>query len=334
MLLINDSDTKRVLVRSEENRYEEVEWNEGYENGQFNGIIGLLYPNGTLKVQLTQNQQKMYKTPEIRECLWSDKEFYMRDCILNESAFAACDGSKKNNLFGRYCMLTDAGRSQSIRWKCSSNQWELNNVHTSEGYPFIMLMELIYKISYGLRRGKVVIYMDRRKLVKDMNSNCKKASIFSGDCGAIRSRFLQIKEKLEITIVVKFSNKETKILEQFKDNRGGFLIKECDVQSKLIRKRMENEEQDNNDITWVGNQSLVVNNTPCDRGIKELIRIIDSKQMLKQVYKDKFKKHHHLIDLEARNQFHGTTRSAIKCISGFNHYGARYSKINQDLPSK
>ena len=69
MLLINDSDTKRVLVRSEENRYEEVEWNEEYENGQFNGIIGLLYPNGTLKVQLTQNQQKMYKTLEIRECL-------------------------------------------------------------------------------------------------------------------------------------------------------------------------------------------------------------------------------------------------------------------------
>ena len=127
-----------------------------------------------------------------------------------------------------------------------------------------MLMELIYKISYGLRRGKVVIYMDRRKLVKDMNSNCMKASVFAGDCGAIRSRFLQIKEKLDISIVIKYSSKETKISEQFKDNRGGFLMTEYDVQSKLIRKRIENEEQDNNDITWVGNQSIVVNNTPYD----------------------------------------------------------------------
>ena len=54
-----------------------------------------------------------------------------------------------------------------------------------------------------------------------------------------------------------------------------------------------------------------------------MIWIIDSKQMLKQVCKDKFEKHHHLIDLEARNQFHGATRSAIKYMSEFNYYGAR-----------
>ena len=44
----------------------------------------------------------------------SDKEFYMRDCILFESAYAACDGSKKNNLFGGYCVMTDSNRNQSV----------------------------------------------------------------------------------------------------------------------------------------------------------------------------------------------------------------------------
>ena len=46
---------------------------------------------------------------------------------MNEAAYAACDGSKKDNLFSGYCIITDLGRSQSIRWKCSSNKWELNN---------------------------------------------------------------------------------------------------------------------------------------------------------------------------------------------------------------
>ena len=65
---MSDGDTKRVLVRSKANRCEEVERNEECENGQFDGIIGLLHHNGELKIQFTQNQFKMHKTPETREC--------------------------------------------------------------------------------------------------------------------------------------------------------------------------------------------------------------------------------------------------------------------------
>jgi len=63
-------------------------------------------------------------------------------------------------LFGGYCVITDLDRSHSIHWKCSSNKWELNNTQTSEGYPFMVLLELIYKVSVGLKRGKVVVYID------------------------------------------------------------------------------------------------------------------------------------------------------------------------------
>jgi len=57
---------------------------------------------------------KISKIPESK-CMLTDKEFYMRDCILNEVAYAACDGSKKNNLFGGYCVITDSNRNQSVR---------------------------------------------------------------------------------------------------------------------------------------------------------------------------------------------------------------------------
>ena len=52
---MSDNDIKRVYVRSDKNRYEEVEWIEEFEKGCFDGIIGLLYSNGILKIQFAQN---------------------------------------------------------------------------------------------------------------------------------------------------------------------------------------------------------------------------------------------------------------------------------------
>ena len=113
VLLINEDESKRVYVRTENNKFIETEWNEHFRSEYYDGIIGYLYPDGTLKVQFTQSQPKIYKSPE-REYMLTDKEFYMRDCILNESAYAACDGSKKNNLFGGYCVMTDSNRTKSV----------------------------------------------------------------------------------------------------------------------------------------------------------------------------------------------------------------------------
>ena len=100
-------------MRIDQNKYVETEWNEQYMKGNYVGIVGYLYSDGTLKVQFMQNQPKIPKSPE-EMCILSDKEFYMRDCILLESAYAACDGSKKNNLFGGYCVMTDSNRNQSV----------------------------------------------------------------------------------------------------------------------------------------------------------------------------------------------------------------------------
>ena len=95
------------------NRYNEVEWSKEIENGTYNRMIGLLYSNGTLKVQFIEEQITPTSIPE-ELCMLSDKEFYIRDCILNEAAYAVCDRSKKDCLFGGYCMITNAGRSKSV----------------------------------------------------------------------------------------------------------------------------------------------------------------------------------------------------------------------------
>ena len=56
------------------------------------------------------------------------------------------------------------------------------------------------------------------------------------------------------------------------DNRGGSLILECNTQSKLIRKRMETEQEDNKYITCLGNYALTINDVLRDRRVKEMIR--------------------------------------------------------------
>jgi len=46
-----------------------------------------------------------------------------------------------------------------------------------------------------------------------MSFRGKKSSQYAKDCGAIKSRFDEIQEKLEILIIVKYSSKEIKSLE-------------------------------------------------------------------------------------------------------------------------
>ena len=175
--------------------------------------------------------------------------------------------------------------------------------------------------------------MDRKNLIRGITAPPWKPSQCAQDCGAIKSRFDEIKKKLDITIVVKYSSKKVKEKEQFHNNRGGFLMLECDTQSKLIRRDMEKEQEDVVNIKHIGNHALLVDNIPCDRGVKELIRLIDSNRMAQQMCKNKFKENYHLIDIKARGQFQGATRSTVKCVIGHNHYGERHKLFNCKLPS-
>ena len=100
-------------------------------------------------------------------------------------------------------------------------------MQTTEGYPLMMLFELIYKVSAGLRKGKVVICVDWKHLMKEMSMGNRKASDFVKDCGAIKNRIMEIKEKLNITINLRHASKEIENGGKFEENRGEHLMLEC-----------------------------------------------------------------------------------------------------------
>ena len=123
MLIVHKIDkVKEACMLNEDNQtYNAVEWNGQYDDLDYRGIIAIFRLNGCLKVQFEESKEKVIELPEEMCCL-NDNEFYIRDCMLNHSACAACDGSKKDNLFGGCCVITDASRSKSIKKTCKSNR--------------------------------------------------------------------------------------------------------------------------------------------------------------------------------------------------------------------
>ena len=85
------------------------------------------------------------------------------------------------------------------------------------------------------------MHMDNKNLIKHVKEEKIKPSQHTQDCSAIKSRFDEIKKEVSIEILIEYSSKETKKKEHFEHNRGGFLMFECDTQSKLHRKSMEIE---------------------------------------------------------------------------------------------
>ena len=86
----------------------------------------------------------------------------------------------------------------------------------------------------------------------------------------------------------------------FKRSRGRHLINECDAQSKLIRKSLEDKKKAISTMKHVGKEALIVDNEPCNRGIKVLVYLIDSNETAMKICREKFKKHSKMVDLQVR----------------------------------
>ena len=108
-----------ILINTGE--YKKAEYNPQEEDESFQGIIGQLNSKGILKIQFEEKPFRKQEIPKDK-CIPNEKELYIRDCILNESAYAACDGSMKDHLFAGYCVITDAAKSRSVSKYCKSNQ--------------------------------------------------------------------------------------------------------------------------------------------------------------------------------------------------------------------
>ena len=77
---------------------------------------------------------------------------------------------------------------------------------------------------------------------------------------------------------------------------------------------------------------MIVDGMLHDRGIKELIRRVDTNKVAKKTCDEKFKNSSKIVHLQAQRQFYGAVRSAVKCMIDFNHHASRCKNFNTKLP--
>ena len=78
-------------------------------------------------------------------------------------------------------------------------------------------------------------HIDRKCLIKDVSETPLKPIQYAKDCGVTRARHNKIKKVLNTTIEMRHSSNKIEPTETFEQNREGHLMKECDMQLKLIR---------------------------------------------------------------------------------------------------
>ena len=227
ILIVKKLKGNEAYVLNERNEYKRVELNNEVKKEKFRGIIAQLNIIGVLKVQYEEVEYREEMMPEEIYSL-NEKEIHIRDCILNHAAYAAYDGLKKDKLFKGNCIITDTSRSVLLRKYCKINGWKFNNVQTTEGYPFVILIENIYKISYKLRKGKIVTWIDRKNFIRCVKGEKIKSNQYTQDCSAIKSRFNEIIKELNIEIEIRFSRSKIEKNMLFEKDRGAYLMVECD----------------------------------------------------------------------------------------------------------
>ena len=79
-------------------------------------------------------------------------------------------------------------------------------------------------------------------------------------------------------------------------------MSECDKQSKIRRKQLEND--DHEVIAWVADTTPILNGVLVDKSISVLMREVDAKQSESDYTASKYPEHYSWLDVEARNTFY------------------------------
>ena len=99
VLTVSNASSKEVYVSEDEKACKKAEWSECCNEGNNRGAIASLNSKEILKVQHDEESNRITELQE-EVCILNEKEFHIRDCMINEAACAACDGSNKDHIIG------------------------------------------------------------------------------------------------------------------------------------------------------------------------------------------------------------------------------------------
>jgi hypothetical protein len=218
---------------------------------------------------------------------------------------------------------------KSMRY-ISSSKWGEGQTPKAEGIGVLNLIKEIHTKTAHINTESIVVYSDMKTIITEVRKEIVKESQCVREAGATITEIRKEIEQAKISISLEYSSTKTRHGEDFKDNPGLYLMRECDKQSKMIRREIEDEEHEY--ITHVADIIPIHENVISDKSIRVLIREIDTKENEKLYAESKCPEYSSWLDIEARNVFHeGVGAGTLKCVVGFNYYGIRDKAINGRL---
>jgi len=192
-----------------------------------------------------------------------------------------------------------------------------------------LIKEIHSKIAY-MNTGSIVVYSDMKTIITEVRKEIVKESQCVREAGVSITEIRKEIEQAKISISLEYSSTKTRYGEDFEDNPGPYLMRECYKQSKMMRREMEDKEHKY--ITHVADTTPIYKNVISNKLISVLIWETDAKENEKLYAKSKYPEYLSWLDIEVRNVFHeGVGAGTLKCVVGFNHYGIRDKAINRGL---
>ena len=312
------------------NEYEIDENGPIKSNIELTGIIGRIERRGRLiicgreesEIEQLANDNQTDNSQHFPE----DVE----EAIRKGTALAAVDASIDENYMAAWWIITDVEENFKETGQISSSKWGSGQTPVAEGVGVLNLIAEIRRRTGHMSTGSIVVFSDMRMIVNEVNKERVKDSQCVREAGATINGIKQEIEKATITIRLEYSSTKTRNGDEFEDNPGPYLLRECDANSKRIRSELGEEEQES--IIHVADTTPICEGVLSDKSISVLIREVDARASEREYAETKNPEYFTWLDLEARNVFHdGTGAGTLKCVVGFNHYGERDMTINSGL---
>ena len=179
----------------------------------------------------------------------------------------------------------------------SSSNWAAGQTPVAEGIGVLNLIKEIRAKTDHMSSGSIVVYSDMKTIVNEVRKEIVKDSQYVREAGATITEIRKQIESAKISISLEYSSQKIRNEEDFEKNPGPYLMRECDKQSKLMKREMNEDEAEN--IKYIADTTPIHENVISNKSISVLIREIDAKDNEKLFAESKCPEYSSWLDLEA-----------------------------------
>ena len=251
----------------------------GLENPEMRlrGIIGRISRKGRLVIY-GQQESNAISIVENKEEIENEQQFpnEIEDAIRNGKAVAVVDASVDERYMVVQWVITTMDKQVKSTGYISSSKWGEGQIPVAERIGVLNLIKEIHTKTAHMNIRSIIVYSDMKTIITEVRKEIVKESQCVREAGATITEIRKEIEQAKISISLEYSSTKTRHSKNFEDNPGLYLMRECDKQSKMMRREMEDKEHEY--IMHVADTTPIYENVISNKLISVLIWEIDAKE--------------------------------------------------------